>query len=129
MAKIFFSDIKSGIPLDQLGNIALVTNDLSVRQSIMAILSTRKGERVMQPTFGSDLHTFLFDPIDIITERLMKQEILTALSTWEDRIDITRISVKGDEDSNSYVIGIGYFISKTRQEGFFEGRVKAAENV
>ena len=36
----------------------------AVKQNVKLLLQTRKGERLMQPNLGIDLHRFLFEPVD-----------------------------------------------------------------
>ena len=126
MATTVFSDIKAGLKLDASGDIDMVQNEYSIRQSVMTILSTRVGERVMLPKFGSYLHTYLFDPIDSITELLIKDSVRESLTTWENRISIDRVTVIGYEDDNQYQIDVEYTINLNNQQGFFSGRVMAA---
>jgi hypothetical protein len=42
------------------GRLAMATDEESVRQSILIILSTAKGERLMRPDFGCGLHEYVF---------------------------------------------------------------------
>jgi phage baseplate assembly protein W len=46
--------------IDPAGGVALSRDADKIRQSINIILSTAKGERVMRPDFGCDIHSFVF---------------------------------------------------------------------
>ena len=48
--------------VNQRGEIALVTGQRDVEQSIRIILETAPGERVMRPEFGCRAHELLFAP-------------------------------------------------------------------
>lgn len=124
--KVIFSDIKNNLSLSSTGTLALVEDSESVKQSILTILTTKFGERVMLPTFGSILHEYLFEPIDYITEIQIKSAILSSLQLWEDRISVTGVAVEAEEDNNSYIIEIRYIIILTKTVGTFIGRISAA---
>lgn len=66
-------------------------------QSIKIILSTRKGSRFFNPSFGSHLHSLLFEP-NVYVKRLdacmfAKQ----ALQEWEPRIEVTDVEATKDQ--------------------------------
>ena len=65
--------------------------------NIKNLLLTAKGERVMQPDFGSRLRELLFEQYtEDLTERI-KQEIQEAMSTWLPYIDIAKVDVIQNE--------------------------------
>jgi uncharacterized protein len=64
-----------------------------IRQSILIILETSPGERVMRPDFGSGLRDMVFEPVNYTTIALVKQRVEQALVMWEPRIDIREVTV------------------------------------
>lgn len=64
-----------------------------INMSIKAILSTRRGERVNRPTFGSMLHTLVFEPNDDLLHPLLRRETEKALRDWEKRIRVVRVTM------------------------------------
>ncbi len=52
------------------GRVATVSGDASVRQSLMLLLATLPGERVMRPDYGCPLHRIVFAPNDATTAGL-----------------------------------------------------------
>lgn len=67
-------------------------DEAKVRESISQILQTRRGERVMQPEFGSDLWAIVFEGMGEETVALGIYEIRRALGLWEKRIRLTSIT-------------------------------------
>jgi phage baseplate assembly protein W len=65
-----------------------------VRQSILLIVSTRRGERVMRPDFGAGLEDFLFEPASTTTAALIRHRVETSLVLWEPRIDVIDVAVQ-----------------------------------
>lgn len=77
-----------------------------INDSIHIILSTRPGERLFNPEFGSQLYTLLFEPNDIILHRMLKFYTAEALRRWEKRIEITAVSLNTDLQGDGHAIGI-----------------------
>ena len=55
-------------------NTVLTDKDLALRD-LMNHFYTRRGERVMNPEFGSILHDLVFEPLDLRTEALAKDDV------------------------------------------------------
>ena len=65
--------------------------------NIKNLLLTSKGERVMQPEFGSDLRDLLFEQYtEDLTDRI-KDAIEEAMSTWLPYIVISNVDVTENE--------------------------------
>lgn len=79
--------------VDGTGNIALSAYEEDVRQAILIILGTAKGERVMRPDFGAGLKALVFEPINTTTKELARLRIQEALTAWEPRIDQVKVEV------------------------------------
>jgi len=78
------------------GDVAMVTDEEDVRESILLILRTEPGERVMRPDFGSGLRGLLFEPTSTRLTALIEYRVRHALTTWEPRIDVETVSVSDD---------------------------------
>lgn len=68
-----------------------------IRDSVIAILMTKKGQRFFVPDFGSDLWRIIFEPNDAVTRSLAKQYIISALRVWEPRVIVKRLEIVSDE--------------------------------
>lgn len=92
-------------PFGKYGDPAPVGDDLEiVYSSILQILNTRRGERVLYPEFGCDLRSFLWEPYDTFTEREISGNILRAISLWEPRVIIDSVII--DNNSQNKNLGI-----------------------
>ena len=58
--------------------ISLSEYEKDIKESILIILGTAKGERIMHPDFGCGLHDYVFAHIDISTMELIKSDIETS---------------------------------------------------
>lgn len=79
-----------GLSVDRRGGLDVVDEHAAIRQSIVMILLTRRGERVMRPDFGSDLHDIVFSPMDRTSAGLAMHLARQAVSRWEPRVKLLR---------------------------------------
>jgi uncharacterized protein len=100
---------KYPVELDRMGGIATSAFDELVRQSILVILGTAFGERVMRPLFGCEIHELVFAPNNLHTSTLAADFCVQALTKWEPRIqDIEVQAESSEEESNRLDIHIKY---------------------
>lgn len=80
------------------GKPALVNADENIKQSILQILSTPQGHRLMLPEYGSRLEEMVFEQNDDILKNMVRLFIMEALSTWEKRIKFKNVSFEQEND-------------------------------
>ncbi|MCB0108932.1 MAG: GPW/gp25 family protein [Caldilineaceae bacterium] len=96
----------------------LTTEEDEIAQSILIILSTMPGERVLRPTFGCNLYELQFAPMNMETLALARRYVEEAITMWEPRITILNILVEagtGDHDG-ALLIAMHYEIKSTRDK-------------
>lgn len=65
--------------------------EAKIEQSILIILGTALGERVMRPDFGSRLRELVFAPLTSSTRALAAHHVIEALTKWEPRVDVLSV--------------------------------------
>jgi phage baseplate assembly protein W len=78
------------------------------KSNLINLLLTKKGERVMQPTFGCDIHGLVFDQITPNTISEVKSTIDQAVQTWLPYILLDDIEVDRNEDTNEIYVKITF---------------------
>jgi phage baseplate assembly protein W len=97
-----------------VGTIALARLEESVRQSILLIVGTAKGERAMRPTFGCGIHDRVFAAADTTTAALIALDVQDALIDWEPRVEVLDVQVTADPDEgNKLLVGLTYRVRTT----------------
>ena len=89
-----------------------------IRQSILIILETARGERVMRPDFGCGIHELVFEAVDSRTLQRIRSEVEDALRRFEARIEVLGVTI--DEDATSegvLMIELEYQVRRTNQTG------------
>ncbi len=100
------------------GLVATVAFEDDVRQSILIILETAPGERVMRPDFGCGIHELVFEALDSTILQRIRSEVEEALRRFEARIEVLGVTV--DEAATSegkLLIELEYRVRKTNQVG------------
>jgi phage baseplate assembly protein W len=92
---------------------AEVSDNELIQQSILQILGTSKGERVMRPDFGTNVYALLFEPNDALLEDAVREEVMTAIATFEPRAIIRTVTI--ERDDNVVTITINYIAVPTQQ--------------
>jgi uncharacterized protein len=107
------------VGVDGRGGIALAADTTDIDQSIIVILSTGIGQRVMRPDFGCKIHDLAFAPINAQTLGLVQRYVEEALGWWEPRVDVVDVEVTTDSSMRSVgklIINIRYRVKTTQDE-------------
>lgn len=88
-----------------------------VRQSMMIILETEPGERIMRPDFGCGLRRYLMKPNTSATHALIQHDVQRALSLWEPRIQLDSVEVSKGDDPALVLIHIQYVHNRDGSPG------------
>jgi uncharacterized protein len=67
--------------------------EVDIEQSLHILLTTAVGERVMQPKYGCNMDTLVFEPLNTSVKTIMIDKIKTAILFFEPRIDAKKISL------------------------------------
>jgi phage baseplate assembly protein W len=114
---IFGQGISFPLQMNNQGGIRQAGQDEKVSQSIRIILGTQHGERVMRPTFGSNLRRLVYAPNNAATASLAKFYVEESLKTWEPRIQLDDVVVENDNPNGRLMIQIYYRLKSTNEAG------------
>lgn len=99
---------------DHRGDVACSDAEGDIQEAIRIILGTAKGERVMRPEFGCDIHDHVYAAATPETLNLVESSVREALVRWEPRIDVEAITATpSDDDPNEIRIEIEYRVRTT----------------
>ncbi len=96
------------------GNFKLYDIELAKRD-LLNEFYTRKGERLMSPTFGSIVWDLLFDPMTEETVQLINDDCLRIVSK-DPRLELRNIYVQESEHSITVTILLNYVPTATVTE-------------
>lgn len=122
MNKVFNSFLGTGWSFPptfnrEAGSVELVSDEEDIRQSLNILLSTTLGERVMQPRYGCDLTSYVFETMNSSVIGYLKDRVKNAILYYEPRIVAEKIEVTAAESfdliEGKFTISIDYSIPGT----------------
>ena len=71
--------------------VAMVSDEQDIQESLVIILKTSIGDRIMRPDFGSKLNESVFDVINGITIEILRDSIQSAVLNFEPRVTLNDV--------------------------------------
>ena len=94
-------------------SVSMISDIEDINSSLHILLSTRVGERVMQPKYGCDLSMLLFEPVTLSMLTMMKNLIKDAIVYYESRIKLIDLELESDENEGKIEVRINYMVRGT----------------
>ena len=92
-------DIAVGVGLPfRRGNMGYFNQEFTtldqVKANIKNLLLTMKGERIMQPTFGTEIYSILFEQDDGTLSIRVEESVLEAFKIWLPFVKVENMEIK-----------------------------------
>lgn len=81
-------------------------DEQAIRNSLITLFNTTKGQKILNPEYGSNLQRFLFLPVSNDNGELLGDMIVESIRRYEPRTIPDKITVYKDEDNNRYEVDI-----------------------
>jgi phage baseplate assembly protein W len=102
-----FKDSKKGFFLDMNNE-----DSQAIKADLLHLILTRKGQRLYNPNFGTDLIKFIFEPEDGMTLNGIKEEITSVIKTYLPKLQLNEILIEPSTESEyAAVVTIQYTIT------------------
>lgn len=75
-----------------------------VKLDLLNHIFTKQGERVMMPTFGTQIPEMTFEPLDTETVNIVVEEVRRVLD-FDPRVEILELDVRPEYDQNALYVG------------------------
>ena len=101
------------------GDVAIRREMNSVKQSILNLIMTRKGERPFNPTFGIGLHDLLFQNLSLpLVVATLNRDLEEHIDAFEPRAIFDSLEFGDDSeiDANTVSITINYIVLNEKRE-------------
>lgn len=100
------------------GSAMLISEADDIKESLELILSTRKGERVMFPDFGCNLHQLTFEAVDGNMLGQLKSMLNNAIKEYEPRITLLDVLIDTSKILDGFlIITLEYVINSSNTPG------------
>ena len=104
-----FKDLSLSFAKNKVTDDLLVKKeDAAVKQAVLNLLLTNKGERVYDSDYGSDLRSHLFEPLDFGTAGSIKDSIIRTIKNYEPRVSVETCIVEPNFDANGFDVQLDF---------------------
>jgi len=107
----------SGFPNNQQWEFQIDSDIIVLESSVKMLLLTAKGDRVMEPNYGTNIRRLLFEANISSTDSLIREEIISAFALWEPRVDLAGMDVIRDTSGRSIMLDLT-LVSKLNRQPF-----------
>jgi len=80
------------------------TDERLIKNDLLQLLLTSPGERVMRPEFGTNIKSFLFEPLTESDVEDLRGNIISAVEQFETRVRIVDLIITRQEENNLVAI-------------------------
>jgi phage baseplate assembly protein W len=85
-----FSKMEGGVEMD--------ADVEDIRKSLQILLSTRVGERLMQPKYGCNLDDLIFEPLNTTVKTYISGLVKQAILIYEPRIQLNDVTIGAENE-------------------------------
>ena len=94
-------------------DVVVSKDNAAIKQAIVNLILTNKGERLFNPDYGSDIRSYLFEPLDYAIAGIIKKNMQLSLAKYEPRIRVTSIACVHNFEDNGLDVELTYEIRGT----------------
>lgn len=106
-----YSDFLTNInPHPVSGQLLRVVNEAAVVRSIKNLISTNRGERLYQPSIGSDIRKMLFENVNDAAAESISTMVQETIKQHEPRARVLKVNVVAYPDQHRYVVTIVFMV-------------------
>lgn len=117
----FFSDFLTSFVKTPVGNqLAKVTNERSINQSLKSIILTDLGERLFQPNFGSNVRAMLFENNIESNVTAIEFYITNSIQLNEPRVNLLGVNINVGVDEHELIVNVVYNTINNPEPVIFE---------
>lgn len=105
-----YSDIDPAFKQDWDKDVARSLGLRSIKNSLLGIITTRKGSRPFDPEFGCDLSDQLFENMTPLTADTVERNIQSAVRNYEPRIEKLSVNVTPVYDDYTLIVEVRFSV-------------------
>lgn len=92
------------------GDLIVTKDEAAIKQAVVNLLLTNKGERFFNANLGSSVSSLLFEPLDYGTAGMVSAEIENTLRLYEPRINVLSVDTIPNFDDNGFDVELVFEI-------------------
>lgn len=91
--KVYYSDIDSNMTINWHNDLSLKTNAHAVAQSLINIVTTKKGTMPFDPDFGTNITSELFGVMTPFMMSTVSEDVANSIRKYEPRVDSLNVEM------------------------------------
>ncbi len=95
------------------GRFAVSAGERSVKESVYLILMTSRGERWLEPSFGSALSSYAFMDTSPTMLRMLSDDLRGLLLAQEPRVSEVEVAVDPEVKNGCLLVNVSYTVAQT----------------
>jgi len=108
-----YRDLDLGLTIHPIRkDIIPLKDDAAIKNAIKNLLITNFYERPFGDDKGANLRGLLFEPVGVITNIELRDNIRTVIQKYEPRVSVTNINITDVFDTNEYLINVNFRIKE-----------------
>lgn len=101
---------------DSSGAVGYTSDEAKIWQDrVVLMLMTRLGERIMRPTYGSEIQTYLFENYEGASGSI-KKSVSVAFSKWLPQLELLKVDAYSDKLDGYLIIDVFYKYNPRQNE-------------
>lgn len=105
-----YTDVSPEMTMAWNRDVSKAVGTRAVKNSLLGIITSRKGSKPFDPEFGCDMSDQLFENLSPLTANTLEKSITAAVRAYEPRIDRLSVSVTPQYDANAIVVDVRFSI-------------------
>ena len=98
--------------------VAMLSDVADIESSLHILLTTRLGERVMQPDYGCDLDELMFESLSSTFQSFIKDLVKTAILYFEPRIKLDSVELDDSQTEEGVILIVVNYTVRTTNTRF-----------
>lgn len=112
--RVLYSDFRKDLTINPIsGDLALRTNEESIKESLKNLILTNRGERLFQPNIGSDVRASLFENVTPANLKVLEERVRDVINNYEPRVSIIDVDVTSLYDDNRVHVTIYFYVKNS----------------
>lgn len=95
------------------GRFAVSAGERSVKESVYLILMTSRGERWLEPNFGSSLSSYAFMDTSPTMLRMLSDDLRGLLLAQEPRVSEVEVEIDPEVKNGCLLVNVSYTVAQT----------------
>jgi hypothetical protein len=112
--RVVYTDFHKDLTINPLSlDLALKSNEESIKESLKNLILTDRGERLFQPNLGSDVRASLFENATPVTLKILEERVKDVINNFEPRVSLIDVDVTSLYGDNKVKVIIYFYVKSS----------------